>query len=198
MVAVRPAAAIDRFDGRRAAKARLFDEPAQNVAQAIRELCIESEPVERKMHGASPVVVPVFGDLDGCGIARADALGQMLRDEIAAVVFDSAYLVVAEAIGVVFVNEEERVVDQGLRLTVLPIRKDRPDPDPVGEVEAAVRVRACLPVIEPDAVVVEPAPVVMPERLVVDLVEDDGDSGQVAQVDEALDLVDAPGRTKPL
>jgi len=50
-----------------------------------------------------------------------------------------------------------------------------------------------LPVIEPDAVVVEPAPVVMPERVVVDLVEDDGDSVQVAQVDEALDLVDARG-----
>ena len=98
---------------------------------------------------------------------------------------DDRHFVEAEAIDVVFVEEEAGVVDEELPHLGLPVRVHQAaGPSLVREIETAVVVAVRLPVVEPDALVVEPA-----AGVVVDDVEDHGDAVQMEQIDQRHQLL---------
>ena len=103
-----------------------------------------------------------------------------------AIVVDHAHLVVAEAVHAVFVQEELGILDQEvphLRLAV--VEDESAGMAAVGEVEGvSVAARGGLAVQEVHALIAEIA-----ARVVVDDVQDDGETVYVAQVDQRLELI---------
>ena len=103
------------------------------------------------------------------------------------VVRDDPHLVVADAVDPVLLQEGRGVVDQELPDVGVPEREHQPaGPALVGEVEAVVLIAVAEPVVEPEALRIEP-----PSGVIVDEVEDHRDPVQVGEIDQALELVHA-------
>ena len=110
---------------------------------------------------------------------------------IAPHIHHGADLIIPQPVRMELGNHGAGIVDQELAHPILPICEHRPDPHPVGEIQAAIGIRTHLLVIEPQAVAIETAPPIMPERVIEHQVEHDADPGQMQQIHQQFQLVDA-------
>src|SRR5271166_6131071 len=174
-------------DRRRDTAGSLRQKAAQRVAQTITELRVEAETIRGRANRAGTIRVPVLRYLDSRRIGRAHRLRQVLAEFAAAIVLDHPHLVVADAVDAIFVQEEASIVDQELRNPLVPVCENlSAGPTLISEEQAVVQVAVGLAVIEPQAVIVEAT-----AGMIVDKVEDHGDAVQMAEIDEALQLIDA-------
>ena len=119
----------------------------------------------------------------------AQRRGQVLAKTPAvrrAVVVDHAHLIVAEPIDAIFIEEESGVLDEKVAHFRFAEIKDQPaGVSAVGEVERIpVPARGRLPIEEVNALVAEIA-----ARMVVNHVQQDSESVQMAEIDQGLQLV---------
>ena len=119
-------------------------------------------------------------------VDEVDRVRQVLAHLPAAVLVDDRHFVVAEPVGMVFLEVVRRVVNQELADAGIPVREDLAADVPlVGEVEAAVVVTRRLAIEVIEAAVVEAAP-----RVVKNNVKEHSDPVNVKDVDQRLQLID--------
>src|SRR6202043_3669423 len=112
----------------------------------------------RRVQGGGAICVPVFRDLDRRRVGRAHGGGQALAERASAIVLDHAHLVVADSIDPEFGQEKARIVDQEPGYKIVPVREDLPaGPSLVGKEKTVVEIAGGLPVVKPDAAIVEAA-----------------------------------------
>jgi hypothetical protein len=112
----------------------------------------------------------------------------VLADLASAIVLDDPNLIIPDPVDAVFAQEKTGIVDQELRDPLVPVGENlAAGPALIGEVQTMIQIAIRLAIVEPHAVIVEAA-----AGMIVDEVEDYGDAVQMAQIDEALQLID-PG-----
>ncbi len=166
----------------------LTEGAADGVAQGVVVTGVEAGPALSRGPHDGRVDVPMFGVLQATGMDGVTGAVDVLEERPAGALIrveQNAHLIVAESVGVVFLEVELRVVDEELADFLAPEREAQPaGVAEVAEVKAVVVVALRQAVEEVEALVVEVAP-----RVAIDDIEDDRQAVKMGQVHQAAELV---------
>ena len=109
-----------------AATRGLRDRPAQVIPQRIAVAYVKAHPSGTTRHTFPAFAAPVFGNLHGAGFHEAQSIGEVLAKEPPAMLIDDRYLVIAQAIEMIFLQQHLAVIDQELPHFRLPKGKHQP------------------------------------------------------------------------
>src|SRR5664280_2055566 len=157
------------------------------ISKLVAPLGIEAEPTWDRSHTSSTITVPVFGDLYSLRSHEANGACHVLATAASAEALHVAYLVIADAIHVAFVQAEHGVIDEELPDVLVPVGENfTSNIGLVCEIQAEILVSRGLEIEEVDALRIKA------ERrtgMVVNQIEKHRDAVEMQNIDEALELV---------
>src|SRR5262249_13045971 len=118
--------------------AGLTDGGPYSVAQLVAPGRVETKAIGTRADCSRPVLCPILCSLDCLRFDEAYGRGEVLTEQAATIVVNDGYLVIANAIDVIFLETLRGIVDQELANTGIPVGKD-PTTNPlmVGAVKTA-------------------------------------------------------------